>query len=158
MVATSTITLNGVVTGVTPSFAGGGKSYHFVTLSGAAAVTSGGYLVTGSNTFDKLEVNGTGAQRAFFNDGDTQTITSRFVAQGTAGNVITLGSISGGSTFLTKTSGIMSEMDYLSLAGGLCVDGGALWFAGRNSTAANDNNQGWYVTNAPPRLPTLMSA
>ncbi len=154
----SEIQLTGLTTGATAQFVGGGLVYNDLTLTAVGPITSGSYSVKGSNTFHKLAITGTGAQRCLFNDGDTQTITSRFVAQGTAGNIITLGSILGGSAFLSKASGVMSEMDYLALAGGLCVTGGALWFAGQHSTAANDNNKGWYVTSAPPRPGVLAVA
>lgn len=151
----SEIKLNGIVTGVTPTFAGGGQTYHYLTLIGAAGVTSGGYVVSGSNTFDKIEIQGTGgtAQRVFFNDGDTQTVT-RFVAQGVTAGHFTLGSFSGGAAYISKSAGEMIEIDYVELVGGLNVKGGALWFAGVHSTATADSNQGWFLFSSP--LPALL--
>lgn len=156
----SEIKLTGIATGLNIIFAGGGQSYHFVTLFGAVAVTSGGYQVSGSSTFDKLEGQGAGgsAQRFFFNDGDTQTIISRFVMQGAATGHFTLGSIFGTPAFLSKSGGVLDEMDYIDLSGGLNVKGGALWFAGRHSTASNDNNQGWFVMESPPKPGCVVNA
>jgi hypothetical protein len=65
---------------------------------------------------------------------------------GTAGNLITIDSVTAASHTLSKASGTVSS-DYLSISRSTAT-GGASWYAGANSTNGG-NNSGWVFT-APP--------
>lgn len=123
------------------TFAGGGKTYNNVTITGGG---SGVVIVSGSNTFNVFTINAPKSVR--FTISTTQTVTS-FVAVGTAGNVITIDSTTAGSAAtLSKASGTVAS-DYLSLKDST-VTGGASWYAGSHSTNVSGNT-GWSFTDAP---------
>jgi hypothetical protein len=121
------------------SFVGGGATFP-CTLSndGAGALT-----ITGSNTFTTL-ANGVSPTTFSFTAGTTTTVTNWNVS-GTAGNLVTIGSVTAASHTLSKASGTVSA-DYLSISYSTAT-GGAAWFAGANSTNGG-NNSGWVFSNA----------
>jgi len=123
------------------TFAGGGFSYSSVTLNqgGAGALT-----ITGSNTFSNI-TNTVQPASVLFTAGTTSTFSS-FSLSGTAGNLITIGSVTAASHTLSKASGTVSA-DFLSISRSTAT-GGAGWYAGANSTDGG-NNSGWIFT-APP--------
>jgi hypothetical protein len=123
------------------TFAGGGFSYSSVTLNqgGAGALT-----ITGSNTFGNI-TNTVQPASVLFTAGTTSTFSS-FSLSGTAGNLITIGSVTAASHTLSKASGTVSS-DFLSISRSTAT-GGAGWYAGVNSTDGG-NNSGWIFT-APP--------
>jgi hypothetical protein len=123
------------------TFAGGGFSYSGITLNqgGAGALT-----ITGSNTFSNI-TNTVQPASVLFTAGTTSTFTN-FNLSGTAGNLITIGSVTAASHTLSKASGTVSS-DYLSISRSTAT-GGAGWYAGANSTDGG-NNSGWVFT-APP--------
>lgn len=122
-------------------FQGGGASYSGITLNngGAGAIT-----VTGSNTLGGLS-NTVQPTSFLFTAGTTTTITNWNVS-GTAGNLVTIGSITAASHTLSKASGTVSG-DYLSISRSTAA-GGATWYAGANSTDGG-NNSGWIFTASP---------
>jgi hypothetical protein len=122
------------------TFVGGGSTYN-CTLSndGAGALT-----ITGSNTFTTI-ANGVQPTTFSFTAGTTTTVTN-FNVSGTAGNLVTIGSLTTSSHTLSKSSGTVS-CDYLSISRSTAT-GGATWYAGANSTNGG-NNSGWIFT-APP--------
>jgi hypothetical protein len=100
--------------------------------------------ITGSNTFNDI-TNTVQPASILFTAGTTSTFSS-FSLSGTAGNLITIGSVTGASHTLSKASGTVSS-DYLSISRSTAT-GGAGWYAGANSTDGG-NNSGWIFT-APP--------
>jgi hypothetical protein len=123
------------------TFAGGSFSYSGITLNQGGA---GDLTITGSNTFGNI-TNTIQPATVLFTAGTTSTF-SNFSLSGTAGNLITIGSVTAASHTLSKASGTVSG-DYLSISRSTAT-GGALWYAGANSTNGG-NNTGWIFT-APP--------
>lgn len=133
--SSGTITLSDVG-GTNKIFAGGGvTTYGALTITGAGA---GVWTFTGSNTFTTLTINS--PKTVKFTAGTTTTVTT-FTATGTAGNLITMDTDTGASTWsLSKSSGYVN-CDYLSLTRSTAT-GGALFYAGKNSTNGGSNT-GW---------------
>ena len=123
------------------TFAGGSANYSGITLNQGGA---GDLTITGSNTFGNI-TNTVQPATVLFTAGTTSTF-SNFSLSGTAGNLITIGSVTAASHTLSKASGTVSG-DYLSISRSTAT-GGALWYAGANSTNGG-NNTGWIFT-APP--------
>ena len=123
------------------TFAGGSFSYSSVTLNQGGA---GDLTITGSNTFSNI-TNTVQPASVLFTAGTTSTF-SNFSLSGTAGNLITIGSVTAASHTLSKASGTVSA-DFLSVSRSTAT-GGAGWYAGANSTDGG-NNSGWIFT-APP--------
>jgi len=116
------------------TFVGAGSTFN-CTLSndGAGALT-----VSGSNTFTTI-ANGVSPTTFSFAAGTTTTVTNWSVS-GTAGNLVTIQSATAASHTLSKTSGTVIS-DYLSISRSTAT-GGAVWYAGANSTDGG-NNIGW---------------
>jgi hypothetical protein len=123
------------------TFTGGSFSYSGITLNQGGA---GDLTITGSNTFGDI-TNTVQPASVLFTAGTTSTF-SNFSLSGTAGNLITVGSVTAASHTLSKASGTVSR-DFLSISRSTAT-GGALWYAGANSTNGG-NNTGWIFT-APP--------
>lgn len=123
------------------TFVGGGSTYNCILNQGGA----GNLTITGSNTFADI-TNTVQPATVLFTAGTTTTFTSGFSLSGTAGNLITIGSVTAASHTLSKASGTVSS-DYLSISRSTAT-GGASWYAGANSTNGG-NNSGWIFT-APP--------
>ena len=123
------------------TFVGGGSTYNCTINQGGA----GQLTFTGSNTFNNI-TNTVQPATILFTAGTTTTFTSAFSLSGTAGNLITIGSVTAASHTLSKASGTVS-CDYLSISRSTAT-GGASWYAGANSTDGG-NNSGWIFT-APP--------
>jgi hypothetical protein len=122
------------------TFVGGGSTFN-CTLQNAGA---GALTITGSNTFTSIS-NSVQPTTFTFTAGTTTTVTNWNVS-GTAGNLITIGSVTAASHTLSKASGTVSA-DFLSISRSTAT-GGASWYAGANSTNGG-NNSGWIFT-APP--------
>lgn len=116
------------------TFVGNGSTFN-CTLSndGAGALT-----LTGSNTFTTL-ANGVQPTSFLFTAGTTTTLTNWNIS-GTAGNLVTIGSVTAASHTLSKSSGTVNA-DYLSISYSTAT-GGATWNAGANSVNGG-NNSGW---------------
>jgi hypothetical protein len=139
-----TITGSGTISLTSASaktFAGGGANYGGITLNNGGA---GALTITGSNTFGTLS-NTVQPTSFLFTAGTTTTITNWNV-NGTAGNLVTIQSVTAATHTLSKASGIVSA-DYLSITNSIAT-GGATWYAGANSTNGGGNT-GWIFT-APP--------
>ena len=142
--AATTITGTGTISltsGSSKAFIGGSISYSGITLNqgGAGALT-----ITGSNTFGNITntYSATGATSILFTAGITSTFTN-WNASGTAGNLLTISSVTAATHTLSKASGTVSA-DYLSLTNSIAT-GGATWYAGANSTNVSGNT-GWIFT------------
>ena len=122
------------------TFVGGGSTFNCTLNQGGA----GALTITGSNTFSNI-TNTVQPASVLFTAGTTSTF-SNFSLSGTAGNLITIGSVTAASHTLSKASGTVSS-DYLSISRSTAT-GGAGWYAGANSTNGG-NNSGWVFT-APP--------
>jgi hypothetical protein len=122
------------------TFDGNGFTYNCTLNQGGA----GALTIIGSNTFGDI-TNTVQPASILFTAGTTSTFSS-FSLSGTAGNLITIGSVTAASHTLTKASGTVSS-DYLSISRSTAA-GGAGWYAGANSTDGG-NNSGWVFT-APP--------
>jgi len=122
------------------TFVGGGSTFNCTLNQGGA----GDLTITGSNTFSNI-TNTVQPASILFTAGTTSTFSS-FSLSGTAGNLITIGSVTAASHTLSKASGTVSS-DYLSISRSTAT-GGAGWYAGANSTNGG-NNLGWIFT-APP--------
>jgi hypothetical protein len=129
------------MTAVTPkTFVGGGSTYN-CTLSNDGA---GSLTITGSNTFTTLG-NGVQPTTILFTAGTTTTVAN-WTISGTAGNLVTIGSVTAANHTLSKVTGVVSA-DYLSISRSTAT-GGAVWYAGANSTNGG-SNIGWIFTAAP---------
>jgi hypothetical protein len=122
------------------TFVGGGSTFNCTLNQGGA----GALTITGSNTFSNI-TNTVQPASVLFTAGTTSTF-SNFSLSGTAGNLITIGSVTATSHTLSKASGTVSA-DFLSISRSTAT-GGATWNAGANSTDGG-NNLGWIFGAAP---------
>lgn len=143
--STSTIVISD--TGAsTKTFAGAGLTYNNLSITGAG---SGAVIISGSNTFNTVTFGY--PKTIIFTAGTTQTVTS-FVAEGGAGNIITIESSSAGSAAtLSKSSGTINAR-YCSIKDSTAT-GGATWNA-RSSTNVS-GNAGWKFLNVPNLINTF---
>lgn len=139
LTVTGTGTIN-LTSASAKTFSGGGlQTYPTINQGGAGDLT-----FVGSNGFADI-TNTVQPATVLFTAGTTTTF-SNFSLSGTAGNLITIGSVTAASHTLSKASGTVSG-DYLSISRSTAT-GGASWYAGANSTNGG-NNTGWIFT-APP--------
>ena len=122
------------------TFVGGGSTFNCTLNQGGA----GTLTITGANTFNNI-TNTVQPATVLFTAATTSTFNN-FNLNGTAGNLVTIGSVTASSHTLSKASGTVSG-DYLSISRSTAT-GGAAWYAGANSTDGG-NNLGWIFT-APP--------
>ncbi len=130
-----TSTLVAVGSGTPPdALYGTNTFYNLVVNSGV------GLNISGTNTFNNITIN-EGATVNFAEE-TTTTISGDFVAVGTSGNLITIGTtyVSGLPHILSKATGTVT-CDYLSISYSI-VTGGATWVAGNNSVDGG-NTGGW---------------
>lgn len=129
------------------TFAGAGKTFGTVNITAGGA---GAWTFSGNNTFTKLNRSGTGTKTVKFTAGSTTTLTAAGTDgffSGTAGNVWTIQSTSGGSAWnLSKSSGSV-VCDYISLQDSAAA-GGATFTPGVNSTNVSGNS-GWGFASGP---------
>lgn len=118
------------------TFAGASNAYYNLWLTGAG---SGTYTITGSNnSYNDFKDNNSVAHSLLFANGSTNSMVT-WTVNGSAGNVITINSVSG--TFSLVALGTRIDSDYVSIAH--CAASPAwIWYAGRNCTDAG-NNTGW---------------
>lgn len=125
------------------TFAGGGAIWPAVTFTNSTA--GGGINFTGSNTFKSLAYTGGTAQTFGFTAGTTTTIEdANGFPSGTAGNVITVASITAANHNLAKSGGGLVSVDYMSISRSQAAPG-TTWYAGTHSTDGG-NNSGWTFT------------
>lgn len=116
------------------TFAGGGKTYNDLTITGGG---TGIRTFSGSNTFNTFTIGG--PKTVTFTAGTTQTITDFVRSVGT--DVITLQSSSAGSAAtIAKTSAIKEQLDYLTITD-VNVTPASTWYYGFNSTY--NSGTGW---------------
>ena len=131
--STSTIS---VTSAATKAFNGGGLTYYNLNQGGAGQTN-----ISGSNAFNDI-TNTVQPATLRFTAGTTQTV-SNFSLSGTAGNLITINSLTPGSQFtLSKASGTVNAQ-YLSIQDSVAT-GGAVWNALTSNGNVNaGNNTGW---------------
>jgi hypothetical protein len=118
------------------TFVGAGSTFNCTLNQGGA----GALTITGSNTFSNI-TNTTQPASILFTAGTTSTF-SNFSLSGTAGNLITIGSVTAASHTLSKASGTVSS-SYLSISRSTAT-GGATWEAlTANGNVDGGNNTGW---------------
>jgi hypothetical protein len=140
---TATIRLTDI-SATAKNFAGAGVTYYDLIITGGG---TGAVNITGSNTFRNITV---GAPKTVtLTASTTQTITGAFSATGSVGNLITINSATPGTrAALSKASGIVG-CDYLRLQDNNAI-GGALWYAGVNSSElVGGSTSGWTFAGAP---------
>lgn len=147
---TPTTTVNAATSTIKTSFIsgffnGGSKVYYNLWLTG----TTGTFIINGSNTFNEIRADGTGAHTIKFTTGTTQTVNNFIRSVGT--NIITIDSTTTGSHNLIKSGSGIISLDYLNIQHSIATPINT-WYAGTNSI----NNQavatvgsGWIFTNAP---------
>lgn len=129
------------------TFAAG--SHTFGTL----IIASGNLTITGSNIFTTIALNTPGAAKSTkFEKGTTQTVGNITTTAKSGSKVIVESSEAGKAFTLSKASGKVS-VDWLSLKDSHAT-GGALWFAGANSTNVS-GNEGWKFE--VPTIPQALS-
>jgi hypothetical protein len=130
---TGTITLTSASA---KTFVGGGSTYNCTINQGGA----GALTITGNNTFNNI-TNTTQPASVLFTAATTTTFNN-FNLNGTAGNLITIGSVTAASHTLSKASGTVS-VSYLSISRSTAT-GGAVWEAfTTNGNVDGGNNVGW---------------
>jgi hypothetical protein len=140
--STSTINLNIFGSSSPYVFSGGGLTYYNLSLSRADAFSGSTARIVGSNTFNNI--TNTSQPLTFqLTAGTTQTV-SNFGLSGTAGNLVTINSTTGGSqATLSKASGTVNAQ-YLSIQDSIAT-GGATWNSLLTSGNVNNgNNTGWF--------------
>lgn len=129
---TGTGTIN-MTAATAKTFIGGGSTFNCTLNNGGA----GALTITGSNTFTTL-ANSVQPTSILFTAGTTTTLTNWNV-NGTAGNLVTIGSTSASTHTLSKASGTVSA-NYLSISYSTAT-GGATWNAA--NSVDGGNNSGW---------------
>lgn len=134
----------------TRTFSGGGKTYPSVIFINTTA--NGGLNFVGNNTFKSLSAT-TPPQTIRFTAGSTTTIedaTTGFYS-GTAGNLITIGSITASNHTLNFVKPLPTSVissNYLSISRSTATPNTVTWYAGVTSTNGG-NNSGWIFTGPP---------
>ena len=129
---TSTIKLtNNSASSVT--FAGGG-TYNNIWFSRSSG--TGAIVITGTNTFTEYKDDGTAAHTVTFPN--VTTTVTRFICRGSSGNLITLQRTGGAGTWTLSCSAGPIICDWLSISNST-VTGGAVFFAGANTTNGGGN-------------------
>lgn len=120
----------------TKTFDGGNETFNDILLTGAG---TGAFNFIGNNTFNDFAAD-TPPHTIQFTAGSTTTVASWNVS-GTAGNLMTIGSITASNHSLTKT-GDRVVADYLSISRSQASPSTLIWYAGQHSTDGG-NNAGW---------------
>ena len=120
------------------TFAGGNQSYNNVSITAGG---TGAWTITGSNIFNKITVN---APKTLTLTGGTTQNVGQFVANGSAGNIITINSPAGTTVVpvLNKTGGGTIQCNYLKLQG-VNVTPANTWYVGNQSTNSSTNVVGY---------------
>lgn len=134
---TANITLSNTSTS-SRTFAGGGLTYNNLVIGGSTGVST--LTFTGSNTFGTISSTKTVAQTILFTPGTTTTVAN-WTVTGSAGNVLTIGSVGGAAQHtLAKTGGGTVTVEYASISYSNATP--ANTWAATNSTNGGNNN-GW---------------
>ena len=123
------------------TFVGGGSTFNCTLRQGGL----GALTITGSNTFSNI-TNTVQPASVLFTAGTTNTF-SNFSLSGTAGNLITIGSVTAASHTLSKASGTVSVSN-CSISQSSAT-GGATWEAYTSGgNVDGGNNTGWIFSPA----------
>jgi len=125
------------------NFYGGDQTYNNIWWSRGAS-TADNVVRDSSNTFNDFKDDGSAAHSLLFTAGKTQTVTT-FTVSGTAGNVITINSLTTATHALTKSGGGVISSDYLNIQHSVASPS-STWYAGLNSTdnqATSTAGSGW---------------
>jgi hypothetical protein len=139
---TSTIVISNTSATSKTFNANSGFTYNILTITGDNVAILDG------NTFATLNVDNAALPNGLtLPSGATQTITSSFTTNGSAGNLAILkASTSGTAANLSMSSGTVA-VDYMSLKDSRAI-GGAAWYAGAHSTNVSGNS-GWIFEGIP---------
>ena len=137
--STSTIVVNNA-TSTAKTIATGGKTHNNIQLTGSG---TGTFDFTGSGTFNTFTCD-TPPHSIRFTAGTTTTV-STWNVNGTAGNLMTIGSITAANHNLVKAGGGYVSCNYMSISRSQATPSTATWWAGNNSTDGG-NNSGWTFT------------
>jgi hypothetical protein len=118
------------------TFAGGGNVFTASLNQGG----TGALTITGSNTLYNI-TNTVQPTSVLFTPSTTTTFTEDFDLNGTAGNLVTVGTVGSTGTFTVSKSIGTIGVNFLSLSRSTAT-GGAVWYAGGDSTNGGNNN-GW---------------
>jgi hypothetical protein len=121
---------------VAKTFSGGGMAFNDIEISGAAGNADVNFV--GSNSFNKFDPKPNASVK--FTAGSTTSMVIPFPTKGTAGNPITIGSITAAQHTLSSASGMIVG-DYFNISYSN-ASGGAQWYAGSHAND-NGNNNGW---------------
>lgn len=135
---TSTIKITDA-TSQTKTFSGGGETFNNIWCTGAGTWP---FNFVGSNTFNDFKVD-TPPHTVNFTAGTSTTVTT-FTVTGTAGNLMTIGSITAATHSLVKAGGGTISSDYLSISYSTATPA-TTWYAWTHSTDWW-NNSGWSFT------------
>ena len=118
------------------TFAGGSKIYNNLLIEGSVNCT---YNFTGSNTFNDFTSTKTVSYSLLFTAGTTTTVTT-FGVNGSAGNLVTLSSITAANHTLTKSGGGTITCDYMFISRSTATPA-LTWYA--TNSIDGGNNSGW---------------
>jgi hypothetical protein len=118
------------------TFAGGSKTYNNLLIEGSGNCT---YNFTGSNTFNDFSSTKTVAYNLLFTAGTTTTVTT-FGVNGSAGNLVTLSSITAANHTLTKSGGGTITCDYMFISRSTATPA-LTWYA--TNSIDGGGNSGW---------------
>jgi len=118
------------------TFAGGSKTYYDLIIEGLNICI---YNFTGSNTFNNFSSTKTIAYWLLFTAGTTTTVAT-FGINGSAGNLVTLSSITAANHTLTKSGGGTITCDYLYISRSTATPA-LTWYA--TNSIDGGGNSGW---------------
>lgn len=134
---TANITLSATGT-TTRTFAGGSLTYNDLSIGGSTGASTTTFA--GDSTFGTISSTKTVAQTILFTPGTTTTVAN-WTITGSAGNVLTIGSVGGAAQHtLAKTGGGTVTVNYASISYSNATP--ANTWAATNSTNGG-NNDGW---------------
>jgi hypothetical protein len=134
---TANITLSATGT-TTRTFAGGNLTYNNLVIGGSTGAST--LTFAGDSTFGTISSTKTVAQTILFTPGTTTTVAN-WTVTGSAGNVLTIGSVGGAAQHtLAKTGGGTVTVEYASISYSNATP--ANTWAATNSTNGGNNN-GW---------------
>ena len=118
--------LTSAISGTSTLYAGGGGGGVYLSGTAAGNTYYPALTITGSSTLANIR-NTTQPVSVLFTAGTTTTFTSGFSLSGTAGNLVTIGSVTAASHTLSKASGTV-DVSYCSISRSTAT-GGATWLA-----------------------------
>ncbi|PCJ57294.1 MAG: hypothetical protein COA79_16450 [Planctomycetota bacterium] len=118
------------------TFRGGNKTYNKLLISGSGKAV---YVIQDSNTFDTIQTENTVAHSILFIAAKTTTVTN-FTVNGSANNLVTIGSTTNADHILAKAGGGNVNIDYVHISNSEPTTG--VWIAGANSVDGGNNNNG----------------